>query len=304
MSKLSPTVLSTGLLGAGAAVWALATPPLIALPDAKVPLNPLGINTSPYGEVIAMAMQGPIDIYWHGGADDHCNEEGHVHGEHCDHDHEYSTDSDAGKIAAAAPKGSLQNRFRDFLDVLSKVPDQRTNPKPATPAHKFFMRRGVEDKLRFAYQLDPAHYANFTSYYFFLTEPQMGTRPELTSSAAKLAEDTIRYCLNIDNDPRPALTAGAATCNILELMFLNQQDPQPRFRVEDMRQYLTLLDYCIARHEEISRHWDETGNWKLLSPMRIEECTQRAHFIRKVREAAAATITRYEGKAQPTQVAN
>ena len=34
--------------------------------DLNVPLNPLGINGSPYGEVFAMAMQGPIDTYFHG----------------------------------------------------------------------------------------------------------------------------------------------------------------------------------------------------------------------------------------------
>jgi hypothetical protein len=301
MPKLPPTVLSIGLLGAGAAVWALATPPLIARPDAKFPLNPLGINTSPYGEVIAMAMQGPIDIYWHGGAE----EEGHVHDEHCNHGHDHSNES-AGEeqTASAKPQDSIQNRFRDHLGMLAKVADLRTNPKPATPAHKLYLRRKIEDKLRFAYQLDPAHYANFASYYFFLTEPQMGTRPELTAGAAKLAEDTIRYCLKSDNDPRPALTAAAACGNILELMFLDQLDPQPKYRVADMRRQLESLDHCLERFDRISSQWDETGNWDLLSPMRIEECQQRAHFIRKVREAAAATIARCEGKPHTTQVSN
>jgi len=315
MPKLSPTVISTGLLGVGVAVWALATPTLIALPDAKFPLNPLGINTSPYGEVFAMAMQSPIDVYWHG-AEDHHHDDDHVHDEHCDHDH---SEEAAAKNARIAPAAPMHNRYRDFLSGLSKLPEKRTNPKPASTAHKFFMRRGVEDKLRFAYQLDPAHYANFTSYYFFLTQPQLGTRPELTHSAAKLAEETIQYCLKIENDPRPALTAAAAAGNILELMFIDQQNTQPKFpallfldqqitqpkfSVEQMRQNLTLLDHCIARYQLISRRWDATGNWNLLSNMRIEECRQRYYFIRKVREAAAATIARFEGNARPTQAAN
>lgn len=311
MPKLSPTILSIGLLGAGVTVWALATPPLIARSDAKFPLNPFGINTSPYGEVIAMAMQSPIDIYWHGAEehghvhDEHCNHdsEEHGHDEHCNHDHEKDATAEE-KIAQNAPSTSIQNRFRDFLSELSKLPDQRTNTKPASNALKRHLRRQTEDKLRFAYQLDPAHYANFTSYCFFLTEPQIGTRPELTHSAAKLAEDTIRYCLSIDNDPRPALTAAAASGNILELMFLDQRNERPKYNVEAMRQQLNMLDYCLVRYEEISRQWDTTGNWKLLSYMRIEECRQRAHFIRKVREAAAATIARYESKPHPAQAAN
>ena len=64
MSRLTSITVSTGLIGAGAIVWAVAGRPLIANPDLELPLNPLGINHSPYGEVIAMAMQGPIDTYF------------------------------------------------------------------------------------------------------------------------------------------------------------------------------------------------------------------------------------------------
>jgi len=300
MLKLSPTLISIGLLGAGVAVWALATPPLVARPDAKFPLNPLGINTSPYGEVFAMAMQGPIDTYWHGGADDHDHD--HVHDEHSDHNH--STDAAAEDIAQTVPTGSMQNRYRDFLDVLSKMPEKRTNPNPASPAHKFYMRRGVEDKLRFAYQLDPAHYANYNTLHFFLTEPQMGTRPELTPSAAKLAQETIDYCLKQDNDPRPALTAAAACTNILHLMFADLQNDSPKYSAGQMRQCLGLLDHCISRYLMISKQWDESKNWELLSSMRITECEDRFRFITKVREAAEKTIIRLENESPNHQVAN
>jgi hypothetical protein len=311
MPKLSPTVLSIGLLGAGVAVWALATPPLIARADAKVPLNPLGINTSSYGEVFAMAMQSPIDAYWHGAEDhhhahdEHCNhehEEEHVHDEHCDHDHE--EESAAEKIAQTAPAASMQNHFRDFLSALSKVPDQRTNAKPASAALKRHLRREAEDKLRFAYQLDPAHYANYNSLHFFLTEPSIGTRPELTPSAAKLAQDTVDYCLKQDHDPRPALTAAAACTNILHLMFADRHAESPKYTTQQMRQCLGLLDHCIARYVMIAKQWDESKNWELLSPMRITECEDRFSFITKIREAAEKTIIRLENESPNQQVAN
>lgn len=50
------------VLGATGFVW--VTPSLSENKEIDVPLNVLGIKRSPYGEVIAMAMQGPIDSYW------------------------------------------------------------------------------------------------------------------------------------------------------------------------------------------------------------------------------------------------
>ena len=67
MSRIPSIAISTGLIGSGVLAWAFAGRPLVANPDLNAPLNPLGINGSPYGEVFAMAMQGPIDTYFHAG---------------------------------------------------------------------------------------------------------------------------------------------------------------------------------------------------------------------------------------------
>jgi hypothetical protein len=282
---------STGLIGVGVLAWAFAGRPLVNNPDLDSPLNPLGINGSPYGEVFAMAMQGPIDTHFHG-----------VMGGGTSHQHADGGECDGCK--SAKPASDSGNRFQNLLVSLEKAVTARTNPKSASQAHKLYLRRKVEDKLRFAYQLDPAHYANYNSLHFFLTEPQLGTRPELTPSAAKLAEDTIQYCLKQQNDPRPALTAAAATSNILELMFNDQQNPRPRFTTAQMRQYLNLLDHCINRYVAIAGQWDESKQWDLLSPQRIAECDDRLQFILKFREAAEGAIARFEGASHPAQVAN
>ena len=287
MPKPSPTALSIGLLATGAVVWALATPPLVARAESKFPLNPLGINTSPYGEVFAMAMQSPIDTFWHGVEE----EDEHVHDENCTHDHDHSSDPVAPEVA---PPSSMTERFRDHLSSLSKSRDLRTNPKPASPAQKFYMRREIENKLRFAYQLDPAHYGNYNTLHFFLTEPSIGTRPELTPSAAKLAQDTINYCLKQENDPRPALTAASACTNILHLMFTDWRSETPHYNTKQMRQCLELLDHCLGRYSVIAKQWDTSKNWDLLSPMRIKECKDRHYFILKIREASAQTILNFE----------
>lgn len=291
MSRIQSNALTACLIGAGACAWVFGGRPLVTNPDLSAPLNPLGINGSPYGEVFAMAMQGPIETYFHGGA----NGKSHQHGDACQ-----SSDCKTG----GKPAATSGNRLEKLLTSLENVAEIRTNPKSASDAHKRYLRRQVEDKLRFAYQLDPSHYANYNALNLFLTEPQLGTRPELTPSAAKLAEETIQYCLKKEGDPRPALTAAAATSNILELMFNDQRSGKRRFTIEQMKQYLALLDHCLNRYVTIAQEWERTKNWELLSTQRIAECDERFQFICRIRETAAATITRFEGEQHQPQASN
>ena len=286
MLPIPAIALTTALIGAGALAWLFAGRSLISNPDLNVPLNPLGIQRSPYGEVIAMALQGPVDAFFDAG----------VSGEE--------------PILASQPETppvsrefSLNARFSTFLASLDQASTARTNPKAASAALKRHLRRQAEDKLRFAYQLDPAHYGNYNSLHFFLTEPALGTHPELTPSAAKLADDTIQYCLRQDHDPRPALTAAAAATNVLHLMFNDHHLANPRFSTTQMRQYLNLLDHCLARYANIAHEWDLSKNWDLLSPQRITECQERFYFISKIRDAASQTILLYEHKALPKATA-
>jgi len=297
MSRIPSIALSTGLIGAGVLAWAFAARPLITNPDLDAPLNPLGINRSPYGEVIAMAMQSPIETYFHEGTGSGSHH--HEDGGKCD-----ACTEPKAEAMAATSKPSLNARLETLLTSLDKVAEIRTNPKAASDALKRHLRRQAEDKLRFAYQLDPAHYGNYNSLHFFLTEPAVGTRPELTPSAAKLAEDTIQYCLKQDQDPRPTLTAAAAATNILHLMFADSRSETPKFTPSQMRQCLELLDHCIARYHKIANEWDQAKSWDRLSTQRITECEERFHFICKIRDAAETTVLRLEQQSLPAQAAN
>jgi hypothetical protein len=265
-------LLTPALIGAGALAWGLAAPPLAYNPDLQQPLNILGINSSPYGELFAMAMQGPIDTTFHHGAD-------------------------TRNPHAADPAPSHDRRekksFRSFLDHLATSSSARTNPRPPSPAHDRHIRRQVENQLKFAYHLDPSHYGNYASYHFFLTEPAIGTRTATTPLAVELAEQTIAYCLREPHDPRPALTAAAAATHLLDMMFQDRRSsPQPTFSIDQMKQALATLDHCIARHHQLARQWKAAGHHKFLSPSRLNEMEDRLEFMTNIREAAAATIQR------------
>lgn len=308
MAHSSSIAFSFGLIGAGAVACALTAGPLVGDPDLSVPLNVFGINRSPYGEVFAMAMQGPIDQTFNHTFDlrrsqspsaETRSDEEQVSGDCGEPDG--SLEAVRVKNPANAGSRPLSARLRGLLEELDVARTAYTNPKPSSPAQKLHIRRDVEDKLRFAYNLDPANYGNYNAYHFFLTEPQLGTRPELTPGAARLAQETIEYCLAETFDPRPSLTAAAAATNILHLMFNDRHNEVPRYTVRDMRRTLGLLDYCIARHNQIHAHWTSQGGHELLSQMRIAEMEDRFSFVIKIRDAAEEAIRRFEGEESNSQ---
>jgi hypothetical protein len=271
---------SAALALTGAALWSYGAKELTQGGQFDYHPNPLGLKMSPYGQVIAMAAQGGISSDWHavevagatGRKKCSC---GHDHAEG-DHDHTHSQAE------------STDEKPRGLIATLEEAVTERTNGRPATEAHKKYLRRQIEDRLRTAYELDPSNYANYNSYHLFLTEPQVGTRPILTEKVYALAQATIGYCLQEQSDPRPALTAASASASILELMFFHQQD----YSLDQMREELKRLDHSLARHHELTERWLESGEYGRLSPARQYELQERLDFITKIRDAAVRTIER------------
>lgn len=287
--KSISNVISIALIGGGVAAFVVSSQPLLVNKEADAPLNPLGINRSPYGEVFAMAMQGPIDTFFHAteSSDHDCDDP-----ENCHHKQIQKNED-----LAVVKYGSWNDRLRNFIEEMGAGQVERTNPRTASDAHKFYLRRKIEDKLRFAYNLDPSHYGNYNAYHFFLTQPQLGTRPELTPGAAKLAQDTINYCLNQRTDPRQALTAAAAAGNVIELMFEDRQvnADSPRYTIAQMKEMLSIMDHSIGLYSHLSNEWLEKGLWANLSELRLKEAEDRLYFILKIRESQEQAIRRLEG---------
>lgn len=297
MQRHPTLAIHAGLIGLGALVMAWSAPSRAKHESLDFPINPLGINRSPYGEVAAMAMQTPIDSLWHQGeiakhapsVVDQSRSTPCPADTTCSHPECQTPQSDTPTHTAA-----WNTRLRRFLEKLDHASTARTNRVPASPAHDFHIRRQVENKLRFAYQLDPAHYGNYNSYHFFLTEPAVGTRPTLTPAAARLANETIQYGLAEPTDPRPSLTAAAAATNVLHLMFADQKSESPAYTPAQMRECLELLNFAIAKHLQLRESWTESGHANLVSTMRILEMDDRLSFILRIRDAAEATVARFE----------
>jgi hypothetical protein len=288
MARPNSHIITASLIGFGAIAWAFAGFSLVKTREIVAPLNFMGINRSPYGEILAMAMQGPIDTNFNavnlfGG-------------------NQYAAwlnqKEKLGKNLPQFPKFSASPyEFADnYINFLAKVPQISTNPRLPGAAHKLYLRRQAEDKLRFAYQLDPSHYGNYAVLHFFLVEG-LTTRPELSKTASQLADDTIQYCLHKEEDPRPALTGCAASIHMIHLMFedrgRNPKGPY-KFTTEEMRKYLGTLDVCIARYRKIEAEWNANHYWQRLSPQRVAECQERIDFSCNLRNAAETGIIRLE----------
>jgi len=320
-SSLKTSAVCTGLIVSGAALSAWAGARLLSDAELAVPLNPFGINRSPYGEVFAMAMQSPIEKEFHVGFSGHaghdhapgepCNHPSHSHAGHnhapdepCDdpshnhagHNHAPDEPCDDpshnhSDHADAGPPSSFP--LESLIAAMKKGHSESTNPVPASPALKRHFLQTTERKLRFAYRLDPSNYANYTALQMFLFEG-INQQPESTTSAASLARQTIDYCLAQEDDPRPALTAAAACSNLLLIMFNDHQQGHHTYDRNDMRRCLEQFDHCLERYQAIAESWIENGSWDRLSPARIEECNSRYQLNSTMREVAAETILRLE----------
>jgi len=281
MKVIRKHLIPVAMIGGGLMTMVLAGRSLDGHEAMDFPVNPLGVKRSPYGEVFAMAMQGPIGS--------HFNQSSLWVPTY------YSSD---GKNNPARRSNLPWNkRMRHFLDHLDRASTARTNPYRASRALDLHIRGRVEDKLRFAYDLDPAHYGNYTSYLFFLTEAQFGTRRVLTPEAIRLSRETIEYGLAERYDPRPSLTAAAAATNVIHLMFADRRNETPQFTTGQMREFLELLDLCIARHAELLERWREAELDQLISPMRLMEMEERFEFVQRIRDAAEPAIERFENEA-------
>ncbi|RYD64376.1 MAG: hypothetical protein EOP83_09915 [Verrucomicrobiaceae bacterium] len=275
--NLRDIAITSALAVSGVALWSHGANRLAAGGDLDYRPNPLGLKTSPYGAVVAIALQGGIESDWHGtmeagGAATVCSACGHNHGAEGDACHRDQKSEASGS----------------WIDHVELAATERTNPSPVTKGHQLYLRRQTEDQLKLAYELDPSNYANYNSYHLFLTEPSVGTRPVLTDKVIELANQTITYCLSEESDPRPALTAAAAAGNILELMFLHRE----QHTIEQMRQQLHTLDYALGKHQMLTEKWISSGEFQNLSPARQSEMLERLNFVVKVRDAAVKTIAR------------
>lgn len=291
--RTSILTLATALIGF--ALWAGAAGKLAGSGAFNFQPNPLGLKNSPYGQVIAMAVQAPMDQDFHSSFFNNGSSTAGSTSAPATHTH-----AECGTCGGTDCQHARPPASRNWIEHLEQITTRRTNPRPPTPAHRLFLRLQIEKRLRLAYELDPSHYGNYAAYHLFLVEPQLGTSTlapkENYLFARKIAERTLRHSLHEANDCRPSLTAAAAAYNILEMMLLFPED----FSNEDRRQQLGILDFCLRRHTDLQAQAVNDGTWNLLSPQRQDEVLFRKNFALNLRDAAEQAMLRLESSSSST----
>lgn len=238
--------------------------------------NPFGIKQSPYGKVISTSLQGPVDIDWHIMQGCPLKIKGcpmcEAHDER--QRREDAMKSPLGRCISQAQQGVVE----------------RTNPNPLNTMHKLYLRQEMQDKLKFAYELDPANYANYNIYNLFLTIGSLRTKDVAESAVIALAEQTIDYGLNDASDPRSYLTAASAASNALEIILRDNSG----YAAGDARRFLDRMEESMSRYAVARERWLAAGLWENLSEARRTELEERCQFNQKILADVRMCVLRME----------
>ena len=297
--------------------------------------NPGCIKGSPYGKVLALAMQGPIDLYWHSGQThesaeilnaEHQHSDGTVH-KHADHGHQHSDDHhghhdhhghegheghkqpkfekveivtqiEEEAVTREAPEKPLVQRAKDKIKLMSATAKRKTDGSPLSPSHRKYLQSVIEDKLRLAYELDPTNYTNYGNLHLFLTSTNLGKESADDSKALRLAQKTLEVCKKEEVDPASWVTAASAAYNII--FHIGRYYDQ--YTVAEAKASLKEFDDCIVAHQDLLDGAVENG--RILSEARLNEFNERVRYMKKIRYAQGVYMkrmmtTHMTGKAQP-----
>ncbi len=179
--------------------------------DGKLQYHPnvLHLKGSPFGRTLALAMRGPVDVYWHRGAvhdHEHGPGEGHQHGPDCDlgaagqcehdHDHGHGPDHGSEENPHKALSGLLADMVEDqsgrdthqaertvkkefegvrsFLldriEAMRKTYYTRINSRADSRLHKAYILGETQKRLELSYRMDPTNLSGYGAYFLFLSE--------------------------------------------------------------------------------------------------------------------------------------
>lgn len=262
---------------------------------------------SPYGKVLALAMQGPIDVYFHKGVshatsealredkfsvdEDRGHEGGSVDGR--EHEHEHAEGCGCGahdhqdeEVEIAVSSAPLHQRLKKRLLKMAAYANRNTDGQPMTPAHEHYLKSVNEDKLKLAYELDPSNYTNYGNYHLFLSMNDFGKSQRDEEAALSLAYRTLEFCKRDEVDPATWLTAANAAYSVIFHIGANYK----KYSEFEARESLFEFDFCMENYEKLLDESVKKGS--IVSTERLLEMKTRAKFLIKLRQAQGVYMKR------------
>lgn len=192
----------------------------------------------------------------------------HEHGEDCG----CEVHSPSERVAATGGP-PLHQRAKRYIKRLEAYTHRKTDGYVLTPAHKKYIQGVIEDKLRFAYELDPSNYTNYEGYYLYLTTSNLGRSGADYEAAIALAKRTLDYCKREEVDPFVLLTGAAAAHDIGYCMSVNPE----LYTMADVTQSLSDYKYCLKKYESLLVNSADNGF--TFSAEKFEKMDEQARLL-------------------------
>lgn len=333
MSKQSILKLQIFLLVAACGTWVWQSRAMYHDGALELEPNILHLKKSPFGRTLALAMRGPVDVYWHrGGVHDHDESEHghdhspgdeHEHGHSHDHDHGASTDEQLKTIVnqmmedeaehshapeeepAAKEFTGVRNFLLDHIDGMKRTYYTRTNNRGDTKRHRAFIMGETEKRLKVSYEMDPSNLSGYGAYFLFLSEALARVEGEkdehgvITARRQKahiLAHTTIEYCLKHQDEAPAMITAATAAHDCLQIV-LEQPNPNRNLAAS----YLQTLDGTLIQYEQLRKAMVEQGTWSLFPPTRRNEMEKAYSLVRALQNVDHQMFGRLSKNVPPKQ---
>ena len=307
MDSIISKITTVSFLIVGAGLWVTTAKDLDVRGKFDFVPNVATVKGSPYGKVLALAMQAPIDFYEHDGRtgtdfsiynkeskagrkstagyDDHRHghhENGEEHGH--EHGHEHGDSSEAQVVNHEVL--TWHQRAKLKIETMGAFSRRRTSPGGGD-SYRGYLQSVMESKLKFAYELDPTNYVNYGNYSHFLSVSSLGRSSVGVTEQYKddidvafgLSKATLALCKRDAHDPASWITASAAAYDMAYYM----EKHLDLFDTADVKSALAEFDFCIKRHYELLINLQESNP---LTPIaRLDEMIANARFLSKLRES-------------------
>lgn len=281
--------------------------------------NPLAIQRSGYGMVLARLSQNSVNKAWHYGLEEHGSHK-HEHGDDCavcehrgnagNHAGEASYYTSQGEAVpsdhlvsvaglppgAAANEKSIVERALSRLLDLKKATYSRTNPTGLSKAHRSKVTADIEGVLLRSYKMDPTDYGVYNAYYLFLTSHDLRVTHATDEQAKRVAGMTVTAAMGEKENPFPWLTAASA---LLDEFFLDNQVAHERgisLPVAVVEDYKEKMACCLARFKALREVAIAEQRWQGIGEERISGAEERLRFLERASEQFTAILARESKK--------
>ncbi|NNC88134.1 MAG: hypothetical protein HKN82_06700 [Akkermansiaceae bacterium] len=287
----------------GGLAWAANASALMSGNAFEGRANILTLKGSPFGRTLAVAMRGPVDVYWHQGEAHHVSGPGNdahdcancsTHDAACE-EHTPGGTADMreavnGTKTVDPPRWSLRTFALDQIADWRKAFYTRTNPFGSTKMHEAYIMSETEKRLRLSYEMDPGNFAAYGSYFLFLSEALSAWEKEerrdevhrrARSAALQLSYQTIQVCRGRQDDPAALLTAAVAAHDHANLLI----GTRTAEGLERARRFVAIQDACLREFGALRERLESAGQWERIPSQRLLEMDLQEDLLRKYLQA-------------------